>query len=246
MKKLFTKQAAVSFILGAMLFSSIPVLAESRAINGFYNNIRLKVNGTFIETDVEPFIVDGRTMVPARFVAEPLGASVSFNETDNCVEVVSNSTENSELINTRFYSTISYQYKTLSDLGEALYSISDGLEIAYDRIQSLGKNDVLGEIEENLNSIERKKNQVEDDLQYYMPLVDIGDTKDILSEYDRAITYYRDSIKYLKLYFDTDKYNYADSYAASKTSAYKCVFNVESIAEEGYYNFYLRTQGINN
>ncbi len=89
MKKWFNKQTVTAFILGAILFLSLPAFAESRTINGFFNNIRLKVNGEFIETDVEPFIVNGRTMVPARFIAEPLGGSVKFNEKENCVEITS-------------------------------------------------------------------------------------------------------------------------------------------------------------
>lgn len=89
MKRWINKQTIISFILGALLFLTIPVFAESRTINAFYNNIRLRINGIFIETDVEPFVVNGRTMVPARFVAESLGASVRFNDDENCVDIES-------------------------------------------------------------------------------------------------------------------------------------------------------------
>lgn len=109
MKKWINKQTVACFILGAIIFGAIPVMAESRTISGFYNNIRLKVNGIFIKTDVEPFIVNGRTMVPARFVAEPLGATVKFNETENCVEVVSKQVS-TEGISSRYYKLSSYLY----------------------------------------------------------------------------------------------------------------------------------------
>jgi len=89
MKKWVNKQTIISFILGALLFITIPVFAETRTINAFYNNIKLKINGMFIKTDVEPFIVNGRTMVPARFVAESLGATVNYNDKEYCVEIVS-------------------------------------------------------------------------------------------------------------------------------------------------------------
>lgn len=92
MKKYINKQTIISFILGAILFSGVVTFAENRTITAFYNNIGLRVNGQFIYTDVDPCIIEGRTMVPARFIAEALGASVSFNETDNCVDVVSNVT----------------------------------------------------------------------------------------------------------------------------------------------------------
>ena len=89
MKRWINKQTITSFILGALLFLTIPAFAESRTINALYNNIRLKINGIFIKTDVEPFIVNGRTMVPARFVAESLGATVRFNDDENCVDIES-------------------------------------------------------------------------------------------------------------------------------------------------------------
>lgn len=37
--------------------------------------------------DVAPKIVNGRTMLPARFVAEQLGASVEWNEADKTVTI---------------------------------------------------------------------------------------------------------------------------------------------------------------
>jgi hypothetical protein len=79
----------ISFILGAVLSGVVPALAENRTIEAYYNNIKIRINGEFIEPDVEPCIINNRTFCPARFIAEPLGASVSFNETDNCIDIVS-------------------------------------------------------------------------------------------------------------------------------------------------------------
>ena len=42
--------------------------------------VTLKVNGRVIETDVPPYIVDGRTMVPFRAVGEALNAEVFWNQ----------------------------------------------------------------------------------------------------------------------------------------------------------------------
>jgi hypothetical protein len=46
------------------------------------NNVML-VNGEKVTMDVAPEIVDNRTMLPARWVAEALGATVEWDETLN-------------------------------------------------------------------------------------------------------------------------------------------------------------------
>lgn len=48
------------------------------------------VNGYLIENDVAPVIVNGRTMLPARFVAENLGAAVSWYEPEKKVTITKN------------------------------------------------------------------------------------------------------------------------------------------------------------
>jgi hypothetical protein len=45
--------------------------------------VNLVVNGKTINSDVPPQIIDGRTMVPIRVVAEGLGASVAWSEEEN-------------------------------------------------------------------------------------------------------------------------------------------------------------------
>ena len=57
-------------------------------------NIKLIINGQEIEMDVQPQIVDGRVLVPARFVAEPLGATVEWK--DNSV-IINSANKNNEI-----------------------------------------------------------------------------------------------------------------------------------------------------
>lgn len=52
--------------------------------------IKLVVNGNTINCDVPPQIINGRVMVPARYVAENLGASVVWHSDYNTVVVTSN------------------------------------------------------------------------------------------------------------------------------------------------------------
>ncbi|MBC7075586.1 MAG: copper amine oxidase N-terminal domain-containing protein [Syntrophomonadaceae bacterium] len=51
------------------------------------NPIKLIVNGREIEPDVPPQIINGRTMVPVRWVAEALGADVQWDEENKIVWV---------------------------------------------------------------------------------------------------------------------------------------------------------------
>lgn len=75
------RKFVVGLIMGFLLATTIGVAASS--------NIRLIVNGQEITPDVPPQIIDGRVMVPARFVAEPLGATVKWDELNNTVSITS-------------------------------------------------------------------------------------------------------------------------------------------------------------
>lgn len=54
------------------------------------DQIKLIVNGKEIQCDVPPQVIDGRTMVPARFLAEALGAKVEWDEARNAVNIITN------------------------------------------------------------------------------------------------------------------------------------------------------------
>ncbi|TYQ18321.1 UNVERIFIED_CONTAM: protease stability complex PrcB-like protein [Acetivibrio alkalicellulosi] len=51
------------------------------------DGIAIKVNSKWLQLDVEPFIENGRTLVPLRGVMEELGAEVTWNGTERSVEV---------------------------------------------------------------------------------------------------------------------------------------------------------------
>ncbi len=68
-------------LIGSLLFGSVAVFADQ--------TIKLIVNGQVINSDVSPQIIDGRTMIPARALAEALGATVSWDASQNAVIVTS-------------------------------------------------------------------------------------------------------------------------------------------------------------
>jgi len=75
------KRFVIGLIAGFLLATTIGAAASS--------NIRLVINGKEIIPDVPPQIIDGRVMVPARFIAEPLGATVKWDELNNTVIIAS-------------------------------------------------------------------------------------------------------------------------------------------------------------
>ena len=54
-----------------------------------YGMIKITVNGEFVTSDREPVIVNDRTMVPIRAVAEKMGYSVTWNEEKQAVNMTS-------------------------------------------------------------------------------------------------------------------------------------------------------------
>lgn len=97
MSKLNKAKYYVSGVLtGAVLFSGIALAA---------NPIKLIVNGQQINSDVPPQVINGRTMIPARPLAEALGATVEWDAKNNAVVITSNNTpsknvESVDLVNT--------------------------------------------------------------------------------------------------------------------------------------------------
>ena len=83
------KKFIMGFILGALIFGNTQTLASSsiKAINAFYNNIKISVDGKEVNSDTEPFIVDGRTFVPIRVISEALGVNINWNNVTKTVEI---------------------------------------------------------------------------------------------------------------------------------------------------------------
>jgi len=67
----------VAILVGLLLFAGVASGA---------GGIVILVDGEQIETDVPAQIIEGRTMVPIRFVAEELGAEVDWNDGEITVD----------------------------------------------------------------------------------------------------------------------------------------------------------------
>ena len=65
------KKFIAGLVIGVLLTSAEIGLASQDVI-------RIFIDGQEVVPDVPPQIIDGRVMVPARFIAEPLGATVAL------------------------------------------------------------------------------------------------------------------------------------------------------------------------
>jgi hypothetical protein len=81
MKKFSGRDFIGGVLLGSLLFSGVSYASS---------NIKLIVNDKEIHSDVPPQVISGRTMVPARFLAESLGAKVEWDSNRNAVVVTRN------------------------------------------------------------------------------------------------------------------------------------------------------------
>lgn len=82
------KKQILALALGILLGSSI--FLGATAVAG--ENIKLIVNGAVVQCDVPPQIINGRVMVPVRFVADALGAEVEWNSATQSVIINSGQT----------------------------------------------------------------------------------------------------------------------------------------------------------
>lgn len=72
----------IALVLAVIALFSCTVFASDDAVQ---KDIDVLVNGTAIEMDVAPVIVNDRTMVPMRAIFEALGANVTWIETDRLI-----------------------------------------------------------------------------------------------------------------------------------------------------------------
>lgn len=74
------KKNIISFILGAVIFSTITAYTTTgNLIEVFYNVDAIVVDGVAHPLEQKPFIYNGSVYVPLRFVGESLGKKVSWN-----------------------------------------------------------------------------------------------------------------------------------------------------------------------
>lgn len=123
------KEQIKSFISGftvaifLFVFTTM-AFAKMEKIEAFFNDIKISINGKIINTgNDKPFIYNGRTYVPARYIAEELGATVEWNESSNCVEIDNQtSTTSFNNLQDKYYNKVSLYN---GDVFEGIFNKSD-------------------------------------------------------------------------------------------------------------------------
>ena len=91
--RMFVPLRGVFERLGASVVYSngeINAQGNGRSVNLHIGSTSATVNGQNVYMDVAPFLVGARTLVPLRFVAQSLGASVNWNASNNTVYIQGN------------------------------------------------------------------------------------------------------------------------------------------------------------
>lgn len=92
----------LGIIIGALAFGACTAFADEQ--------IRLVINGNVIQSDVPPQVINGRTMVPIRIVAESLGAQVHWDSSSSSVIITSGSSNNNSGGGTTDFSAMAPYY----------------------------------------------------------------------------------------------------------------------------------------
>lgn len=116
------KYLVIGIIIGGLL--SVPMVQAA-------NTVKLVVNGEDItyKSDVPPQIIDGRTLVPARALAESLGATVEWDEGNKSVIVTNNTKQIIDSVNIQD-NIKEYSTDITQELNFNEYFTNDKIEIA--------------------------------------------------------------------------------------------------------------------
>lgn len=83
-KKFLSIMLIASMTTGALSLSAASLTKTAKL---FYNNIRVKVDGQYQPTNVEPFMIDGTVYVSLRDAAQLTNNKVNWNKMDQSVEI---------------------------------------------------------------------------------------------------------------------------------------------------------------
>jgi hypothetical protein len=110
------KKFIAGLLMGFLLTFSVAAYAAG--------DIRLVINGKDITDtmDVKPQLVDGRTMVPAKYVAEALGAAVTWDSATNSVVITSGQAETTTPAETDKPEPTTGPWGTTIQTGEKIYA----------------------------------------------------------------------------------------------------------------------------
>ena len=89
------------FSIGLITGLLVGLMLASATLAFVASPIKLIINGQEITCDTPPQNINGRVLVPARYVAEALGATVTWDSGKNAVVITSKSPSSAGIISTK-------------------------------------------------------------------------------------------------------------------------------------------------
>lgn len=170
MKKMLVSLITFVLVAGMSLF----VYAQSENIvKLMVGKKEATVNGKTVLLDVPPQIVNGRTLVPLRFIAEALGAKIDFESKTQTITITMKNIESLETqiseLNKQIDSLKADYSTKISDLEKEIQTKESKITEKELRIQELEgivseKEKQLNTLNEKIVSLEKEITQLKDDL----------------------------------------------------------------------------------
>jgi len=113
------KKFLFGFVIGALVFGSIGAIAAS-------SEMKLIVNGYEVKSDVPPQVISGRTVIPARPLAEALGAKVEWDEQNRAVVITTSSGNQHTIIDDNPNHDVYHDLNDDNGVGEDHHGGKDG------------------------------------------------------------------------------------------------------------------------
>jgi len=82
-----SKKFITGIIIGSIISSTLFGFAQVESIQAFKTNIKILIKGKELKSDVPPVIIDGRTMLPLRAIADNLNLDIGWDGNTNTVSI---------------------------------------------------------------------------------------------------------------------------------------------------------------
>jgi len=185
----------LSMVLIAVLISGFAFSASAGYFEGF-QIVNVKVNGKTVNGDVPAVILNGRTMVPAKFVSEALGADVAWDPVSFTASITQNGMQEAVLDNNTEKLKL---HVDIMDLHNQLLEYSDALQMMQISIQfstthidnGVIFSDFMSELDEVMQDFKTGKSSIDQDAQDVINKaklhnVDISNTISVLNDYNEC------------------------------------------------------------
>lgn len=151
--KIMIMAVIVVFLLSGVVFAT----SGSKTIKVFYQNIKIMINGTYLNSGEEPFLINGTTYVPLRLIGEALGAKIKWDGTTNTISITMQTADSQEVA--RLKAELAEKERQLATLkaavdkflygtweqgssGISLEELEDELKDDYDELEDVEIDDI--------------------------------------------------------------------------------------------------------